>query len=866
MDNFGGYFTLPKRQFLRAFFLEFCPLSRFLSAPVALPHSHIMGAAQLAAPREKKMSRGQATVEAGALTKEKREQIFDAFRRWGYLQADLDPLGDLRPVDLPELQLTGEIADAARRFYCGTVGFEFMHIADRERRRWLQERIEREAAAPDRTRILERLIRAELFEQVLQTRYLGTKRYSLEGIVALIPLLDEMLVTAAENGATECVLAVSHRGRLNVMMHTVCRAAVEIFARFEDIDPRSILGGGDVKYHMGATGDFVTASGPVHVHLVSNPSHLEAVDPVALGRARAKQIRRGAEGTRAILPIVVHGDAAFAGQGIWAETLNCASLEGFSVGGDVHIIANNLIGFTTIPKELHSSRFSADLAKRMSIPIFHVNAEDPDAVVRVARLAVEYRYAFASPVVVDLIGFRRHGHSEVDDPTITQPLRYRKIQAHPVLWQLYAEKTGADAAATVQQVREEFGAAQKEAEAIEKDPVLRELPRYWDGFKGGRYNPSFEVNTGLPAGELENISESLTSFPNGFAIHPKVKKLLEQRAEMGQGKRAVDFGMAEALAFGSLLREGIPVRLTGQDTKRGTFNQRHAALIDTETEAEYIPLCHVGTQQARFEVHNSPLSEASILGYEYGYSRDFPEALVLWEAQFGDFANGAQVIIDQFIAAGEDKWGLLTGLVLLLPHGYEGQGPEHSSARIERFLQLAARDNIQICQPSTASQYFHLLRRQALRKWRKPLVVFTPKSMLRNPAAASRLEEFSAERFRTVEPDPEIERAFRVLICTGKIGHELRAERARRKDSETAVLFLEQLYPFPEAEVATEFERYSAAHELVWVQEEPANMGALAFVIRPLGRGSRRPCPFSAARPSRARIRSVSRNRIPRRP
>src|ERR1700680_934381 len=415
------------------------------------------------------MSRGQATVEASALTKEKREQIFDAFRRWGFLQADLDPLGDLRPVDLPELQLTGEIAEAARRFYCGTVGYEFMHIADRERRRWLQERIERETAGADRARILERLIRAELFEQVLQTRYLGTKRYSLEGIVALIPLLDEKLGTAAESGATECVLAVSHRGRLNVMVHTVCRSAVEIFARFEDIDPRSVLGGGDVKYHMGATGDFVTASGPVHVHLVSNPSHLEAVDPVALGRARAKQIRQGAEGTRTILPIVVHGDAAFAGQGIWAETLNCASLEGFSVGGDVHIIVNNLIGFTTIPKELHSSRFSADLAKRMAIPIFHVNAEDPDAVVRVARLAVEYRYAFASPVVVDLIGFRRHGHSKVADPTITQPMRYRKIQAHPVLWQLYAEKTGADPTGTVQHVREEFGAAPKEAEGIEKD-------------------------------------------------------------------------------------------------------------------------------------------------------------------------------------------------------------------------------------------------------------------------------------------------------------------------------------------------------------------------------------------------------------
>ncbi len=798
------------------------------------------------------MSRAQPTVETTKTADEKREQVFDLFRRWGYLAADLDPLGDFQPELLPELEVTGEEADAARRIYCGTIGVEFMHIPNRERRLWIQQRIESEAPAPDRARILDRLIRAELFEQVLQTRYLGTKRYSLEGVVSLIPLLDEVLETAAESGAQECVLAMSHRGRLNVMVHTVGRVAEDIFARFEDVDPRSVLGSGDVKYHIGATGDFTTASGrSVQMHLVSNPSHLEAVDPVALGRARAKQTRRGDNGPLEVLPVLLHGDAAFAGQGIWAETLNMALLEGFSVGGAVHIIVNNLIGFTTVPRELHSSRFASELAKRLPVPIFHVNAEDPDAVVRVARLSVAYRYAFASPVVVDLIGYRRHGHSEVDDPTITQPLRYRKIQAHPPLWQIYAEKIGTDAAPAVERVREEFNAAQKKAAGIRKTPLMRQLPPYWDAFQGGRYSTTFEVSTGLSAPELAEVTKGLTSYPDGFHIHPKVQKLMEQRAEMGTGKRAVDFGMAEALAFGTLVRQGVPVRLSGQDSRRGTFNQRHAVLIDIETEEEYVPLCHVDPQQARFEAYNSTLSEAAVLGYEYGYSRDYPETLVLWEAQFGDFANGAQIVIDQFVAAGEDKWGLLSGVVLLLPHGYEGQGPEHSSARIERFLQLAARDNIQVCQPSTAAQYFHLLRRQALRKWRKPLVVFTPKSMLRHPAAASTLEEFSRARFLPVIPERQIEGATRVLVCTGKIGHELAAERKRRKDTATAIVSLEQLYPFPEAELAAEFARHAAAREFVWVQEEPANQGALAFVIRRLERIAR-------GRPVRSVKRSAS--------
>jgi 2-oxoglutarate dehydrogenase E1 component len=785
------------------------------------------------------MSRQQAAVESAA-GKEAQERIWDAFRRWGFLQASLDPLGDLQPLTVPELEVAGSDAEAARKVYCGTIGAEFMHIPDRARREWVQQRMESEAPKPDREKILERLIQAEIFEQVLQTRYLGTKRYSLEGEAALIPLLDSILNAASERGAEQAVLAMSHRGRLNVMVHTVGRPAAEVFAKFEDVDPRSVLGGGDVKYHIGATGEFPAANGRnVEIHLVSNPSHLEAVDPVAVGRARAKQTRYGKDGRRQVVPVAMHGDAAFAGQGVWAETLNMSGVEGFTVGGSVHIIVNNLIGFTTVPREEHSSRFSSDLAKRLPIPIFPENAEDPEAVARVGRIALEYRYEFDSPVVVDLIGYRRHGHSEVDDPTITQPRRYRKIEGHPPLWKIYAGEIGVNPDPIVERVRGELDAAQKQAIELEKNPPMRQLPAYWNPYNGGRYKVSFEVDTAVPQQDLTTVGEALASYPSGFHIHPKVKKLLEQRSEMARGKRPLDFGMAEALAFGSLLKQGTPVRLSGQDTVRGTFNQRHAALIDIENETQFMPLQHLSPKQAWFEAYNSTLSEASVLGFEYGFSRDFPEALVLWEAQFGDFVNGAQIIIDQFIAAGEDKWNLLSGVVLLLPHGYEGQGPEHSSARIERFLQLAARDNIQICQPSTAAQYFHLLRRQALRAWRKPLIVFTPKSMLRNPAASSSLAELAAGRFQNVIPDRGDGSTERVLLCTGKIGHELVAERKRRKDDSTAIVFLEQLYPFPEADLAAEMERHTKARDFVWVQEEPANMGALAFLLPRLERLAR---------------------------
>ena len=761
-----------------------------------------------------------------------RERVFDAFRHWGYLEADLDPLGLLRPVHQPDLQIDSDYAREARRFYCGTIGVEFMHITEPERRRWIQERMESAPSAVDQERVLDFLIRADIFEQVLQQRYLGTKRFSLEGNTALLPLVDEILDGAAQRGAINLVMGMSHRGRLNVLLHVARRTPEEIFASFEDVDPRSVLGSGDVKYHLGATGEYITRSGAkVNIHLVSNPSHLEAVDPVTVGRTRAKQDRAGAGGREKYLPLLVHGDAAFAGQGIFAETMNYADLPGYTAGGTIHIIVNNLVGFTTNYSEEHSERFSADLARRQSIPIFHVNAEDVDAVIRIGRMALEYRYIFNTDVVIDMIGYRRHGHSEVDDPTVTQPLLYRAIKAHPPLWEIYAEDAGLEAETKAAEVKAQYEEGQKNAGSITKKPTMRDLPGYWSGYFGGRYKPEYEVETGLSTAELAELTEKLTTYPDGFHIHAKVKKLLEQRAEMGAGKRDVDYGMAEALAFASLVKAGIPIRMSGQDTRRGTFNQRHSVLLDIENEQEYVPLQHVATNQARCEIYNSTLSEAGVMGFEYGYSRDYPEALVLWEAQFGDFANVAQAVIDQFVCAGEDKWGLLSGLVLLLPHGYEGQGPEHSSARIERFLQLAARDNFQICQPSNAAQYFHLMRRQALRHWRKPLVVFTPKSMLRHPDACSPVEEFTHSRFLPIVPDTGAVDAKRILVCTGKIGHELRVERQRRKDTSTAIIFVDQMYPFHEAELQAAIDQHPAAREIVWVQEEPANMGALFYML-----------------------------------
>ena len=517
--------------------------------------------------------------------------------------------------------------------------------------------------------------------------------------------------------------------------------------------------------------------------------------------------------------------------------MNYADLPGYTVGGTIHVIVNNLLGFTTSYTEEHSTRFAACIARRQSIPIFHVNAEDVDAVVRVARIATEYRYKFGTDVVIDLIGYRRHGHSEVDDPTITQPLLYKKIKEHPPLWEIYADDIGAtDAQAQAAAIKAEFEAAQKKAGSIKQQAADARPPEILEQLLRRPPSPGIRSRNRTLARRITELTARLTTYPEGFHIHPKVKKLLEQRAEMGAGKRPVDYGMAEALAFASLVKAGTHVRFSGQDSRRGTFNQRHSVLIDIENENEYVPLENIAPGQARCEIYNSTLSEAGVLGFEYGYSRDYPESLVLWEAQFGDFVNVAQAIIDQFISAGEAKWNLLSGVVMLLPHGYEGQGPEHSSARIERFIQLAAKHNIQIAQPCNAAQYFHLLRRQALRHWRKPLVVFTPKSMLRHPDACSPIEDFTHKNFLNVIPDTEVGEADRILICTGKIGHELQAERKKRKDTTTAIVFLEQLYPFPEQEVVAEFDRHGKNADIVWVQEEPANMGALFNMLPRLKR------------------------------
>ncbi len=763
--------------------------------------------------------------------------VLEAFRRWGHLEAAIDPFGRLPALHHPELAVGGEEAARARAWYCGPLAVELAHIPEPERRAWLAERMEAPPPAltpTERERILDQILHAELFEQAIQARYLGYKRFSLEGVAALVPLLNELLEGAAEWGAEQAMMAMSHRGRLNVIAHVVGRRPVEIFAGFEEVDPRSTLGSGDVKYHLGATGVLRTRAGrELRLHLNSNPSHLEAVCPVAQGRVRAKLTRLGDRTGRKVVPILMHGDSAFAGQGITAEALNLAAIEGYEVGGSIHVVVNNLIGFTTEPAAYNSTRYATDVAKRLPIPIFHVNAEEPEAVVRAAHLAIDYRAAFGSDVVVDLVGYRRYGHSEVDDPTVTQPRLYKRLKEVPPLHRSYAARlglAGEEIERRAELVRRELQAAQKEAATLTKAPVLRDLPGYWSPFRGGRYDPAIEVDTGLPATELDRLAEGLVTAPADFHLHPKVERLFEERRKMGTGEKPVDFGMAEALAFASLLQSGVPVRLAGQDSRRGTFNHRHAVAIDVETEREHSPLAALARDGAFFEVYDSILSEAAVMAFEYGFSRDYPEALVLWEAQFGDFANGAQIVIDQFLAAAEDKWFLLSGLVLLLPHGYEGQGPEHSSARIERYLQLAGEDNWQVCQPSTAAQYFHLLRRQALRRWRKPLVVFTPKSMLRHADAASPLAELGRPRFQPVLPDREIGSARRVIVATGKILHELRAERRKRHVEDVAIVGLEQLYPFPDKELLAEIERHAGAREVMWVQEEPANMGALAYV------------------------------------
>ena len=766
-------------------------------------------------------------------------------KTWGFSEADLGrvmPSGGLFGVtDAPLRDLIARL----RATYCGPIGVEMMHITDVGKRTWLQQRMEPTLNAPPIDKetqlyILDRVAAAEIFENFVHTKYVGTKRFSLEGGESLIPLLDLILERAGIFGVEETVIGMAHRGRLNVLVNLMGKRAGDIFAEFEDVDPEKMFGGGDVKYHLGFSSDRVTRAGhKMHLTLAFNPSHLEAVDPVVVGRVRAKQRRRGDNLRQRVLGVLVHGDAAFAGQGLVAETLNLSNLRGYRTGGTVHIIVNNQIGFTTAPSSSRSSSYCTDVAKAIQAPVFHVNGDDPDAVARVVRLAMDYRREFASDVVIDMFCFRKYGHNEGDEPGFTQPLLYQKIERHPTVREIYGKHliatgviTPAEAAAVVGRQHDHLN--QEFARARTARPPILALQGYWIGFQGGPDATVPDLDTGVAKETLVQISERLTSLPDGFRAHPKIARLLQQRLQMGKGDQLVDWGMGEALAFGTLAWDGVLVRITGQDTRRGTFSHRHAVVVDQRTEEEYIPLEHIREQQGRFRIYDSPLSEAAVLGFEFGFSLDYPDGLVIWEAQFGDFVNGAQVIIDQFITSSEDKWKRLSGLVLLLPHGFEGQGPEHSSARYERFLEACAEDNIQVVYPTTPAQYYHLLRRQAHRHWRKPLVVMTPKSLLRLPDARSSIDEFASGRFQRILHDAEApiaDQTKRVILCTGKIYYELAAERKRRSDRSTAIVRIEQLYPLSDRDLARALDTYDHAEEVIWVQEEPANMGARNFIM-----------------------------------
>ena len=767
-------------------------------------------------------------------------KVLEIFRRWGHFRSEIDPLGNFKKFPYAELDNLDfeKYADLANS-YCGKVGLEYMHMPYPDRCEWLSQRMEAKPAAVDSRSVLKRILSVETFEKFLHTKYVGAKRFSLEGLAAIVPLLDSIIDTAGENGAEVIMIAMAHRGRLNVMHHIADTLAEHIIANFEDVDPRSALGGDDVKYHKGATGTYVTSFGKkLEIELAANPSHLEAVNPVIIGKAKARQDKLKDEAGKKVLCIVIHGDAAFSGQGIAAETLNYSTIPGFDIGGTINIVMNNLIGFTATQPALFSGRYCTDIAKRVEAPIFHVNADSPNDVVRVGQIASDYRSEFNSDVFIDLVGYRRYGHNEVDDPTLTSPVLYRQIKERPVLFELYAKEIGVDSQ-DVKQLEQSafelFEESLKKGREIKVKPSLDKLSSPWSSYLGGLYKDSYEVSTNVSSEDLANVGSGISQVPSGFTLHPKQGKMLELRHEMSKGNKPVDWGCAEALAFGSLLSEGVAIRLVGQDCRRGTFTHRQAVLYDYSNGEAYLPLSTLAKDNASIVMYDSMLSEAAAVGFEYGYSREFPDALVLWEAQFGDFVNGAQIIIDQFLSAAEDKWGMLSGMVMLLPHGYEGQGPEHSSARLERFLQLCAEDNMQVCQPSTSAQYFHMLRRQAKRLWKKPLIVMTPKSMLRLPAASSNLDKFVNGSFDLVNDDlnENHKAGSRLILCSGKVVHELRAERTKRNDTETVIATVEQLYPAPEKEIREILKKYPNVRSVIWVQDEPANMGAL-FFIKPI--------------------------------
>jgi len=816
------------------------------------------------------------------------QELIHAYRVRGHLMADTDPL-EYRQRRHPDLDVTNHglsLWDLDRSFatggfggepflklrrilgilrdsYCRTVGIEFMHIQDPEQRRWIQSKVEvpyARTSSDEQMRILRRLNAAEAFETFLQTKFVGQKRFSLEGGESVIALLDRILCRAAAEGLDEVCIGMPHRGRLNVLANIAGKSYGQIFREFEgQQDPKSVQGSGDVKYHLGTEGEFVAEDGAkTKVYLAANPSHLEAVDPVLEGIVRAKQDRLNLAGEAfTVLPVLMHGDAAFAGQGVVAETLNLSQLRGYRTGGTIHVVVNNQVGFTTSPSSSRSSVYSTDVARMIQAPIFHVNGDDPEACVRVAELAYEFRQAFNKDVVIDMVCYRRRGHNEGDDPSMTQPLMYNLIEAKRSVRKLYTESligrgdiSGEEAEAALRDYQQQLERVFVETKEAIKTPAAAPSdtsPRT-DG-KGsdveghrGLEKPTAQADddataprrsdvTAITRAELQYLGDAFVNFPDGFTIHPKLKQLMEKRAAMVRDG-GIDWAMGELLAFGSLLKEGTPVRLAGQDSRRGTFVQRHAVLIDKVTAEEWTPLLYLGEGQARFWVYDSLLSEFAAMGFEYGYSVERPDALVLWEAQFGDFANGAQVVVDEFITASEQKWGQRSSVVLLLPHGYEGQGPDHSSARIERYLQQCAEDNMTVAYPSTPASYFHLLRRQAYARPRKPLVVFTPKSMLRLKAAASSVEDFLIGGFRPVMTDGaqlDGDAVTRVILATGKIVHDLEAERSKRKDTATAILRVEQLAPLPAAEIAEALKAYPNA-EVLWVQDEPRNQGAWPFM------------------------------------
>jgi 2-oxoglutarate dehydrogenase E1 component len=816
---------------------------------------------------------GQArSLQAEQLTPERLQVaallLVTAYRIAGSRWATVDPLKrmprpnipelepayyDLSEADLEQVVNSGSfmgldrvslrtLIQALRDTYCRNIGFEYMFISDRAQRQWIQERIEpvratAQLSAEQRKRLLQKLTEAEHLERYLHTRYVGQKRFSLEGGESLIPSIDELIQRAGGNGVQEIVIGMAHRGRLNVLVNVLGKMPQDLFLEFEGKGAQE-LPSGDVKYHNGFSSDITTAGGPVHLSLAFNPSHLEIVNPVVEGSVRARQRRRDDKTGDQVLPILVHGDAAFAAQGVVMETLNLSGTRGYGTGGTVHLIVNNQIGFTTSdPRDSRSTIYCTDVAKMVEAPIFHVNGDDPEAVLFVTQLAHDFRKQFHKDVVIDIVCYRKLGHNEQDEPFVTQPLMYKKITQHPGTRKLYADKLIAqgvispdDPEQMIKKYRETLDAGKQTV-----SPVLSNFKSKfaidWAPFLNSKWTDA--ADTHVPLSELKRLSERVTAVPEGFKLHPTVARVIESRKQMADGKLPVDWGMAETLAYASLLSNGYDVRLSGQDSGRGTFAHRHAVLHDQDRErwdqGSYTPLQHIAKDQGDFVVIDSVLSEEAVLGFEYGFSTAEPNALVIWEAQFGDFANGAQVVMDQFISSGETKWGRVCGLVQLLPHGYEGQGPEHSSARLERYLQLCAEHNMQVCVPSTAAQIFHLLRRQMLRPFRKPLVVMSPKSLLRKKEAASSIQDLANGSFQTVIPEVdalEAKDVKRVVACCGKVYYDLLASRREQRLDNIAIIRVEQLYPFPHKQFAAEMKRYPNAAEVVWCQEEPQNQGA----------------------------------------